>query len=300
MKKVLGILAALLIVCIIGVALILLWPSVEKQMVATRGIRLRFIYRPNTESRYRIRNEVEMDLSFKNVPKKNLKNFPSHQSISQDILTRMKTREVSSSGEATLDILTESIRQSFRLGDSPAREDTSNPLKGTTLTLKLLPTGKTLALTGMPAGAPGSPQIPFQQMLQMMNPVFPEKPIKIGESWSQQFDIPFQVDPVEVPMKMDITYRLIGIERVDGRQCARIGLDISTSYTIQVVGSPPAEGKGEGKGNGTIFFSLKEGQIIKSSSSMELSTNLLFKTPKPPRPTLVMKQKVTSSTELLY
>lgn len=89
---------------------------------------------------------------------------------------------------------------------------------------------------------------------QQVTPALPEKPIKVGQSWSASapVDLPMQGDK-----KVNATYTFKGFKTVNGKQMAE--LLVKTT--------------GQAAGSGTMLLLASDGSLFRSSLRMNLAMN---------------------------
>jgi len=61
-------------------------------------------------------------------------------------------------------------------------------------------------------------------MLQEMNIVFPEGPVSVGDSWSNEMKIPLNVVGQKMELGLNFTYTFAGIQQYKGREVAKLDL----------------------------------------------------------------------------
>jgi len=134
------------------------------------------------------------------------------------------------------------------------------PNVGATLLMKLTRRGQVLHVTGA-----SDPAMNFKQM----QIAFPEHPIRVGDSWTTKIDAGPQL-----PVPMEAKYTLVGFEKLNGYDCAKI----RSVITVAPVNS------GENMSldvdaNGVLYFAYKEGKMIKNVINTKMDMRLMAKGP---------------------
>lgn len=93
------------------------------------------------------------------------------------------------------------------------------------------------------------------ESMSSINATFPNRPLKVGETW--KMDIPMS-NPMAAGMKMNGTYKFVGLKSVGGKQMAEIGVSMSGA------GGPNGM---KLSGKGSIFILVADGHM--SSASMD-------------------------------
>jgi hypothetical protein len=93
--------------------------------------------------------------------------------------------------------------------------------------------------------------------------LFPDKPVKIGESWTSAETDTIEMMGGKLINKADITYKLIGTENKLGYDCLKIEMDAKNNNegSAKVMGMDLTI-EGTGKTKGTIYFSQESGVIV--------------------------------------
>jgi hypothetical protein len=117
------------------------------------------------------------------------------------------------------------------------------------------------------------PSSDVSSMFFSLYPIFPDRELKIGESWTQTSEIPESQMGVAVESK----YTFVRKEDRKGYKCAVI--DFTTSMNVKVKGEEAMNIEGSGTGKGTCYFAYKKGLIVESSA--ELDMTMAIETPLP-------------------
>lgn len=132
-----------------------------------------------------------------------------------------------------------------------------NNMIGKSFTTTVAPNGSIVKVEGIeglaPAGTPGMDAEAMKQMMQTSFNIFPDKPVKVGESWTKTSDMNMQM----MKMKMDTKYTL---KKVDGDK-ATIEMDgkISTGAGTEVQGMKLDL---NGTQTGTMEVEIATGQAV--------------------------------------
>ncbi len=86
---------------------------------------------------------------------------------------------------------------------------------------------------------------------QQVTPALPDKPIRIGQSWSSTSPISL---PTSGQAKVTAKYLFKGFKMVDGKQMAELGVTTS----------------GQAAGNGTMLLMVSDGSLFRSNLKMSL------------------------------
>ncbi|HUE96497.1 MAG TPA: DUF6263 family protein [Longimicrobiaceae bacterium] len=90
------------------------------------------------------------------------------------------------------------------------------------LQLEITPRGRIVEVSGVETARPLYGDIDFQSYFEQSQPVFPERPLKVGDSWTQEVKV---VSPESEPVVTTSTYVLESLVQEEGRELAVIGYD---------------------------------------------------------------------------
>lgn len=124
------------------------------------------------------------------------------------------------------------------------------PAVGQIIRVKMAKDGEILESEGMDQGN-------FNQMQVR----FPNKPVKVGDSWNSEI----QPNP-QLPIPLKVKYTLVGFEKVDGYDCAVLQSNVTSDQGQ--AGSINLNVKADGK----IWFAYKEGIMVKN----EVTSNMVM------------------------
>jgi hypothetical protein len=91
-----------------------------------------------------------------------------------------------------------------------------------TIRLELTPQGKIQSVSGVETAKPLFGDIDFQSYFEQAQPVFPERPLKVGDSWTQEVRV---MTAAAEPVVTSSTYVLESIGEEAGRPIATIAFD---------------------------------------------------------------------------
>lgn len=90
------------------------------------------------------------------------------------------------------------------------------------LTVEITPQGRILSIGGVETARPLFGEIDFQSYFEQSQPVFPERALKVGDSWTQEVKV---VSPRSEPVVTSSTYVLDRVTEEDGMPIAVIAFD---------------------------------------------------------------------------
>lgn len=119
----------------------------------------------------------------------------------------------------------------------PAQFKPLKDLLAIAMTLEMNPKGKVLKISGLEGSAAlGEQKAQFEQMMEQAFGMYPEEPIDIRDSWTQQMNVATQPN---MPMSVNITYTLY--DRQNGKAIVRIDGDIKTGGQVTMEGTMKGE-----------------------------------------------------------
>ena len=169
----------------------------------------------------------------------------------------------------------------------PGAEGRPSPFEGLigqSMSMKVTKTGKILEVKGFEGLKRLMPQLDIQGMIKQSQPAFPEKKVRIGESWTQDVELP--LPQVGKPVTIETKYTLKGFEKTKGYNCARIEAKVDVLLTDLVfdmsLGKPQTEvgmviDRLSQKMEGILYFAHKKGKLVKSDQDVDMSMEMTTK-----------------------
>ena len=208
----------------------------------------------------------------------------SYDRLTEKITSVGQTMEIIADKNVTI------MRQNGKViydSTAPGAEGRPSPFKGLieqSMSMKVTKTGKILEIKGLEGLKRVMPQLDIQGMIKQSQPAFPEKEVRIGESWTQDVELP--LPQVGKPVTIETEYTLKGFEKINGYNCARIEVKADVLLTDLVfdmsLGKPQTEvgmviDRLSQKTEGMLYFAHKEGIVVKSDQDVDMSMEMTTK-----------------------
>jgi len=132
------------------------------------------------------------------------------------------------------------------------------------LTVEITPQGRILSIGGVETARPLFGEIDFQSYFEQSQPVFPERALKVGDSWTQEVKV---VSPRSEPVVTSSTYVLDRVTEEDGAPIAVIAFDgdiyLPFPYRSSGADSAAAATTAEERirVRGEMYFALDSGRV---------------------------------------
>ena len=132
------------------------------------------------------------------------------------------------------------------------------------LTVEITPQGRILSIGGVETARPLFGEIDFQSYFEQSQPVFPERALKVGDSWTQEVKV---VSPRSEPVVTSSTYVLDRVTEEDGMPIAVIAFDgdiyLPFPYRSAEADSAAAATTAEERirVRGEMYFALDSGRV---------------------------------------
>ena len=258
-------------------AIILLLPIVWSGC-GERSIKLTLKFNEGDEYKYQLTQDSKTTTEF--MGKK--MEMPS----STDITLTQKVEKVNQ-GIGELTITYDSFDMEMNVGGKQIPSNMGKSMVGKTEKMKLSESGEILEPQGIQSMVAlqglGSD---INSMFFSLYPQFPERALKVGDSWAQKQEIPQS----QMGLALETLYTLTRKEERNGHKC--VVIDYTVSMTMQGGGGEEEQKmkiEGGGKGKGTAYFAYEKGLLI--GSDVEMDINMSIDTPLP-----VGDQKIPTAT----
>jgi len=152
------------------------------------------------------------------------------------------------------------------LEDAPSDSGRPAPPQQVQLTVEITPQGRILSIGGVETARPLFGEIDFQSYFEQSQPVFPDRALKVGDSWTQEVKV---LSPSSEPVVTTSTYVLERVVEEEGGPLAVIAFDgdiyLPFPYRPAGTDSAAAEMTSEERirVNGEMFFALEAGRVLR-------------------------------------
>ncbi|MBN1946867.1 MAG: hypothetical protein JW797_14430 [Bradymonadales bacterium] len=248
-------------------------PPVPVDPSITDTALLRYQFTPGTTDNYRL--DMTQNMEITGLPEEAGGSGAMQMNMGFTISQEMQ--ESTAEGNGVMRQRIQDVVATMRMGDMeiPIGDMISTQLAALVITVQMSPRGEIVHtdLTEVQ-----DPQM--QEMMSMMegpmsqmNIVFPEEPLTIGQSWSDEFPFALQQEAVGMNITAGATYTFLGWAMVGETRCALLQTDVQISLAGNVAEmGPAATATGSGQGTGYNYFDNATGKI--ASSSMDMTMNM--------------------------
>ncbi len=191
-----------------------------------------------------------------------------------DITLTQKVDKVEQ-GEIYLTLTYDSFDMEMNVGGKEIPGTMGDKMVGQSITMKLRENGEILEPQGIQSMvALQGPSSDVSSMLFSLYPTFPDRALKVGESWTQTQEM---AKESQMGVTIETQYTFARREEKKGYKCAVI--DFTLSMNIKGSGEAQMNIEGNGTGKGTIYFAYEKGLLV--DSAVELDMMMSIETPLP-------------------
>ena len=225
-----------------------------------KAIRLKFKFNKEDEYKYQLVQDSKTTTEF--MGKK--MEMPSKTEI-----TLTQKVENIDQGIAELAITYDSFEMEMNVGGKQIPSSMGKTMVGKTNKMKLSETGEIIEPKGIKAmvGLQGLGS-DIKNIFFSLYPKFPERKLKVGDSWTQTQEIPQPQMDVVIESK----YSLSKLEKK--KECDCVVIDYTISMSMEGGDQAKMNLKGTGKGTGTTHFAYEKGMLVSSQVEMELTMSI--------------------------
>jgi len=223
---------------------------------------LAFKFKPGEVTRYRTTMDMKTGMMGQTM------------AVKMDLEQSNTVQEVLPSGSARVEQRLDKVSMTSESPMGAMLATVAKQLEGKSFQIVTSPSGKVESVSGL-SGLGEMPQggMDMDQMASNFYAPFPEKPVKPGDSWTQEKTIPVSSGGANLSNHLIMKYFLLGYEPTGGVPCAKI----KTSGTFEITGNAGPQGTMNGKGTveGFSYFDPSAGRMIevtaKSNSTMTMA-----------------------------
>ena len=240
-----------------------------------RSVKLKLKFNEGDEYKYQLTQDSKTTTEF--MGKK--MEMPS----STEITLTQKVEKVDQ-GIGELTITYDSFNMEMNVGGKQIPSNMGKSMVGKTEKMKLSENGEILEPQGIKSMVAlqglGSD---INSMFFSLYPQFPERALKVGDSWTQKQEIPQS----QMGLVIETLYTLTRKEERNGYKC--VVIDYTVSMDLQGGGEEKMKIEGSGEGKGTTYFAYEKGLLI--GSDVEMDLKMAIDAPLP-----IGDQKIPTST----
>ncbi|MFN2383755.1 MAG: hypothetical protein ABR559_05765 [Gemmatimonadota bacterium] len=213
------------------------------------GVRLRFSYEPGDTLRYLYHSSGSATTPDSTAPS-GTRVSPYEREIRIDEVAT----EITPRGHYVLTLTY------YLPADSTGRKPVPDRI---TINLEVTPQGRIVAVTGVETAKPLFGDLDFQSYAEQTQPVFPDRPLTLGDSWTQEVKV---VAPGTAPVVTSSTYVLEQLTTEDGEATAVIGYEGDIYLPVvyaesDSAGDRPRSVEERIRMRGAIYFAHERGVV---------------------------------------
>ena len=177
-------------------------------------------------------------------------------------------------GIADIKLTYDSFNMEMNVGGKEIPGSMGDEMVGKSITMRIRENGEIVEPQGIKSMVTlQGPSSDVSSMLFNLYPIFPDRALKVGESWTQTSETP----QAEMGVAVESQYTFVRREDRKGYKCAVI--DFTISMNIKVTGEEAMNIEGSGTGKGTCYFAYEKGLLVESSAELDLT--MAIETPLP-------------------
>jgi hypothetical protein len=186
------------------------------------------------------------------------------------------TQKVEKVDQGVIDLILtyDSFDMEMTVGGKEIPGTLGEKMVGQSITMKLRENGEIIEPQGIKSMvALQGPSSDVSSMFFSLYPTFPDRALKVGESWTQTQEM----DQTQMGVAVETQYTFVRREEKKGYKCAVI--DFTTSMSIKGSGEAQMNIEGNGTGKGTMYFAHEKGLLV--DSAVELDITMAIAAPLP-------------------
>ncbi|MFB0526615.1 MAG: DUF6263 family protein [bacterium] len=179
-----------------------------------------------------------------------------------------KIQEELTYSDVQLEMKVEGRRQKFSFADK---------LKGKSILMEIDRNGRVVSTKGLEEFSEELKDLRIQNMYLQLRPIFPDRGLKVGDSWDNRTESAIPIGGVLIRTKVEEKYTLSGFEEKEDNLCAVIGVNLkiyTTGKTVKKEGEVDVDIDMEGKGEGEILYAFEHSRIFSSRIEMDLTSKI--------------------------
>ena len=185
-----------------------------------------------------------------------------------DVSAEEKIQEELTYTDVQLEMEVEGRRQSLPF---------AHKLEGKSILMEIDKKGRVISTKGLEQFSEELKDLRIQDMYIQLRPIFPDRELKVGDSWENQTESAIPIAGMLIRTKIEGKYTLSGFKEMGSNLCVVIGVNLG----IYTIGKTVKKERGvdididmEGKGEGKILYAFEDSRLFSSRIELDLTSKI--------------------------
>jgi len=233
---------------------------------------IRLAYRPEAGTCTNYEMAVEASAKLVGREEEIYPSVPQESKTFGSFLFSHKVLDITSGGNIREELTYTDAKLEMEIAGKRQSLDFADRLKGKTILMEIGRDGRTISVKGLEEFSEELRDLGIRDMYIQMRPMFPDRELKVGDSWDNRTESALPIGDMLVRTQVDQRYTISGFEEKGGNLCVLIGTNIEINTTGKTLkkGEFDTDIDMEGKGDGEILYSFEDSRVISSRMGIDL------------------------------
>ena len=238
---------------------------------------LRLVYRPQAHTSTTYEMEVKASAKLMGMEKEIYPAVPQESITSGKFIFSDKILSVTPEGKIQEELTYNDVQLEMEVEGRRQKLSFADKLKGKSILMEIDRDGRVISTKGLEEFSEELKDLRIQDMYVQLRPIFPDRELKVGDSWDNRIESTIPMGSVLIRTKVEENYTLSGFEEKEGNLCVVIGVNLgiyTTGKTVKKEGEVDIDIDMEGNGEGEILYAFEHSRLISSRIELDLTSRI--------------------------
>jgi len=238
---------------------------------------LRLVYKPEAGTSTTYRMEVRACAKLIGMEEEIYPDVPQESTTFGKFTFSDKILDVTPEGKIQEELAYSDVELEMEVSGRKQNLPFANKLEGKSILMEIDKDGRVISTKGLDQFSEELKDLRMQDMYIQLRPIFPDRELKVGDSWDNRTESAIPVEGMLNRTKVEGKYTLSGFKERGNSLCAviRVKLEIYTiGKTVEKERGVDIDIDMEGKGEGEILYAFKDSRLLSSRVALDLTSRI--------------------------
>jgi len=238
---------------------------------------VRLVYRPGAGTSITYKMEVKAFAKLIGMEKEIYPSVPQESTTFGKFIFSDKILDVTPEGKIQEELTYTDVKLEMEVEGSRQNLPFADKLKGKSILMEIDKDGRVVSTKGLDQFSEELKDLELQNMYIQLRPIFPDKKVKIGDSWDNRIESVIPIGGMLNRTKVEEKYTLSGFKERGNNLCVviRVNLGIYTiGRTVKKEEGVDIDIDMKGKGEGEILYAFEDSRLLSSRVELNLTSRI--------------------------
>ena len=238
---------------------------------------VRLVYQPEAGTSTTYKMEVKASAKLIGMEKEIYPNVPQESKTFGRFIFSDRILDVTPEGKIQEELTYTDVQLEIEVDGMRQKLPFADKLKGRKLLMETDRDGRVSSIKGLEEFSEELNDLRIENMYTQLRPIFPDKELKVGDSWDNRTESAIPIGDMLVRTKIEEKYTLSGFKERGNNLCVVIGVNL----VIYTIGKTVKKERGvdididmEGKGEGKVLYAIEDSRLFSSRIELGLTSRI--------------------------